>query len=164
MSDFASRNAGFIYRVAGVCLHEGHVLLHRGEFEEMWSLPGGRAEFRETSSSALEREMWEEIGVGVAVGRLLWVMENFFVHAGRQFHELGFYYEMAFPASSGFLDVEREFTGIEGEARLIFRWFPTSDLTSTRLYPIFLRTALAHPPASLQHVVEIDPDDEVSTD
>lgn len=163
VSDFASRNAGFIYRVAGVCLHDGHVLLHRGEFEESWSLPGGRVEFRETSSLALGREMWEEIGVDVEVGRLLWVIENFFSHAGRRFHELGFYYEMHLPAGSQYLDVDQEFTGTEEQTRLIFRWFPTESLPTVQFYPIFLRTALAHLPASPQHVVEIGPDEEVSS-
>src|SRR3954462_14454364 len=100
MSDFASRDSGLYCRVAGVCRHDGHVLLHRGELEEFWSLPGGRVEFRETSSSGLEREMRGAVGVDVEVGRLLWVMENFFSHAGRRFHELGFYYEMHLPASS----------------------------------------------------------------
>jgi hypothetical protein len=46
---------------------------------------------------------------------------------------------------------------------LIFRWFPTESLPAVQLYPIFLRTALAHLPASPQHVVEIGPDEEVSS-
>ncbi len=162
MSDTASRKKRFIYRVAGVCVHEGHVLLHREESGDFWALPGGRPEFCETSSAALEREMREEIDVDVEVGRLLWVMEHFFRHAGRRFHELGFYYEMHLPADPKFLDVMHEFTGTEGQTTLIFRWFPIEDLTTIRFYPVFFRSALTHLPSSPQHVVTVDPDDEVS--
>jgi 8-oxo-dGTP pyrophosphatase MutT (NUDIX family) len=37
----------FKHRVAGACLHAGHVLLTRAEDEEFWLLPGGRVEFHE---------------------------------------------------------------------------------------------------------------------
>src|SRR5262245_34455556 len=113
MSGLGTGNAGFIYRVAGVCVHEGHVLLHRGVSDDFWSMPGGRPELLESSSAALVREMREEIGAGIEVGRLLWVMEYFFVHAGRRFHELAFYYEIHLSAVPHLLNVRRAFTGIE---------------------------------------------------
>ncbi len=51
----------------------------------------------ETSAETLQREMVEELGVAVEVGRLLWVVENFFDFEKRHWHELGFYYLMTVP-------------------------------------------------------------------
>ena len=152
-------SACFTYRVAGVCVHDGHVLLHRAETDDFWALPGGRCELFETSCDTLEREMHEEMGEQVAVGRLLWVVENFFNHDGRRFHELGLYHTMALPEGSGRRDVRQEFARREGELTLIFRWFPVDQLEEVRLYPSFLRTALADLPRSPAHVIHTDPDD-----
>jgi hypothetical protein len=50
--------------------------------------------------------------------------------------------------------------GIEGDSRrLIFRWFPFSELPTTRLYPSFLRTEIANLPAVPTHLIHYDPDD-----
>ena len=42
---FDEGNHRFNYRVAGVAIVDGNVLVHRGENEPFWSLPGGRGEF-----------------------------------------------------------------------------------------------------------------------
>ena len=61
----------FNYRVAGICAHDGHVLLHRAESEDFWNLPGGRPERGEAPAAALARAMQKEIGLSVEVGRLM---------------------------------------------------------------------------------------------
>ena len=47
MLTFDREEHRFKHRVAGACLHAGHVLLTRAEDEEFWLLPGGRVEFHE---------------------------------------------------------------------------------------------------------------------
>ena len=41
---FKTEKAVFNYRVAGIWIENGHVLLHRDVNESQWSLPGGRVE------------------------------------------------------------------------------------------------------------------------
>jgi 8-oxo-dGTP pyrophosphatase MutT (NUDIX family) len=71
-------DARFNYRVAGVAVHDDSVLLHKADGDDFWAFPGGRAELGERAEQTLLREMREEIGVAVEVGRLLWDVENFF--------------------------------------------------------------------------------------
>lgn len=149
----------FNYRVAGACVRAGHVLLHRAAADDFWALPGGRPEFGEDSRAALAREMREELGVTVGVGRLLWVLENFFAHAGRNFHELAFYYAMALPAASPVLDLQQEHAGVEPDNPLVFRWFPVDRLTGVRLYPRVLRAELGRIPATPRHLIHLDETD-----
>src|SRR5690606_16384382 len=89
--------AHFLYRVGGVCLHDGRVLLHRAVGDDFWSLPGGRCEILETAADALTREMREELAVKVTVGRLLWVVEDFFTMDGRPYHQIGLYFAVDLP-------------------------------------------------------------------
>ncbi|MCQ1856040.1 NUDIX hydrolase, partial [Neorhizobium galegae] len=87
----------FQMRIAGLGFRDGYVLVHRVVDEAFWTFPGGRAEIGETSEETLKREMVEEIGVEVTVGRLLWSVENFFHYEDRDWHELGYYYVMDIP-------------------------------------------------------------------
>jgi ADP-ribose pyrophosphatase YjhB (NUDIX family) len=65
-------------RVTGVCLEGGRLLvLHQDtDGPRTWSLPGGTVEDGETLSGALVREMREETGADVEVGRLLYLCDN----------------------------------------------------------------------------------------
>ena len=149
----------FVYRVAGIALKDGQVLIHRSEFDAFWAMPGGGCEIGEDSKSALIRELKEEIEAEVEVGRLLWIVENFFEHEGRRHHELGFYYEIKFVGSSAALYDQKEFEGVEVLYRqnqtfkLHYKWVPLGGLQQIDLRPSFLKNALAHLPLHTQLVV-----------
>ncbi|ACZ39804.1 NUDIX hydrolase [Sphaerobacter thermophilus DSM 20745] len=145
--------AHFLYRVGGVCLHDGRVLLHRAVGDDFWSLPGGRCEILETATDALTREMREELAVEVTVGRLLWVVEDFFTMDGRPYHQIGLYFAVDLPDGCPLLDTEAVHAGQEGDDYLEFRWFPLSDLDQVRLYPTCVRTALQQPLDMPRHLV-----------
>jgi ADP-ribose pyrophosphatase YjhB (NUDIX family) len=160
MTDFAMASDHLNYRVVGVCIHDGHVLLHREEKDDFWVMPGGRPRLCETSRDALVREMKEEIAAHVEVLRLLWVVENFFQYAGEQWHEIAFYYLMSLPEVSPYRDVRADFTGQEGDVTLLFDWFRIDEIERVRLHPTFLRTALGALPDSPVHVVHVDQPDQ----
>lgn len=150
--------ARFGFRAVGVPVEAGHVLLHQVEGQGFWSLPGGRVELLEPAGAALTREMREEMGVGVEVGRLPWVVENLFDAGDHAYHELSFLFQIALPAEAGLGPAVGAFTGQEEFyeerwPRLIFRWFPIADLEALPLYPIFPRTALRSLPATPARIV-----------
>ena len=160
MSDVAIASDYLNYRVAGVCVHEDHVLLHREEKDDFWVMPGGRSHQYELSRDALIREMDEEILTRVEILRLLWVVENFFEYFGERLHEIAFYYQMSLPENSPFRDVEEDFTGQEGDVTLFFHWFRIDEIAGVRLPPTFLRTALNALPDSPVHIIHVDQPDQ----
>ncbi len=157
--EFGRGDLKFHYRVSGVALHEGRVLLHRAVTDPFWILPGGHGEFLEDAASTLRREMREEVGQEVTVGRLIWVVENFFRYAGYRCHELGLFFQMDLAPGSPLLGHPGPFHGHEGKLPLIFQWYDVTDLTGVTLYPAFLKEALTAVPAGTEHVVnrEIPP-------
>jgi ADP-ribose pyrophosphatase YjhB (NUDIX family) len=161
MLTFDQGECRFNYRVAGVAIDDGHVLIHRAADEAFWTLPGGRVEMGEASEETIRREMREELGVDVRVERLLWIVENFFEYDGKKCHELAFYYLMTIP--DGRLRADGEtFEGLEeffeGKpvVRLLFRWHPLDRLEELEILPSFLRERLGELPDSVEHLVHSD--------
>jgi 8-oxo-dGTP pyrophosphatase MutT (NUDIX family) len=151
MITFDTPRARFNYRVAGVAIVEGRVLLHQAAGDDFWTLPGGRPEVMETAGEALRREMLEEVALSVTVSRLLWTVENFFPYGGRQFHELLLCFEMTVTDP---VDPQVEFRGSEGSTELTFRWYALDRLHTIRIEPVFLRDALRDLPQSIAHTVQ----------
>ncbi len=156
MITFTTENRRFTYRVVGIALHDGHVLLQSDERADFWFPPGGRAELLEAAHETLTREMHEELAVQVHVERLLWVVENFFVYKGRAGHELALYFLMHLPPDSPRLAKETPFICYEEGVRLTFQWFALDALATLPLYPTFLRTRLHTLPQAIEHLVHTD--------
>jgi 8-oxo-dGTP pyrophosphatase MutT (NUDIX family) len=154
MAAFDKDQAHFNYRVAGVAIHNGRILLDRNSRNTYWVLPGGHPEMMEPMAEALRREVKEEIGADVEVVRLLWIMENFF-HKSKDIHELSFYFLMQITPDSDLLKSDGPFYGQEHEHRLTFQWFPLDEamLAGLPLNPGYLSRALLNIPDTIQHVV-----------
>lgn len=92
-------------RATAVLVEGGRLLLLRQDVSDAasreWSLPGGKVEFGETVGDCLLREMKEETGLDVEVGRLLYVCDR--IGNGRHVVHLTFQVRRR----AGELDVER---------------------------------------------------------
>jgi len=156
MITFRKERVKFTYRIAGIAIHDGRVLLQRATNGSVWFVPGGRAELRETSQESLKREMQEELQTDITIQRLLWVVENFFEEREVLHHELGLYFLMTFPGESELYDVSRTFIGIDANEEFTYRWLPIATLEEISLYPSFLQQALKAVPDVTEHIIHID--------
>jgi len=149
----------FQMRIAGLGFRDGHVLVHRAVHETFWTFPGGRAEVGETSEETLKREMVEELGVEVKVGRLLWAVENFFRYEDRDWHELGFYYLMELPESFPFHSTDIVHRIVDTH-ELEFKWVKATrdSLKALDIPPYFIADEIEDLPISPKHVVWRDGD------
>lgn len=144
----------FRLRVAAVVWHRDRLLLHRPVGSPSWSLPGGAVRIGETAVEALRREFAEELDVTIEVGRLRWVVENFFDHwpldgppstTSIAHHEVGLCFLASVPASL----VERDtFRGTEdhrglSSVELEFRWCSRAELPGTDIRPSVLADRLS---------------------
>jgi len=115
----------------GVCAADGKVLLCKAKGGSSTYLPGGHIEFGETAAEALVREMKEESGQDVEVGRLLGVLENSFLQHGEKHCEINLVYEMSLsPRRDG---ADSAVNAIE--PWIEFEWRDIGDLASANLLP-----------------------------
>lgn len=152
MISFEGEGGRFNYRVAGIVIDRGRVLLSRADWEDFWYLPGGRVEMREEARESLARELSEELGTTVEIGRLVWVLENFFEFDGTPFHEIGLYFDVSLADGSTEMQAD-EFERDDNGTRLIFRWVPVAKLGDLRLLPAFLVQGLRDMPEETAHIV-----------
>ena len=148
----------FNYRIAGVAIQTGSVLVHQAEGDNFWILPGGRAEIGESAEQTLKREIMEELGAEVEILRLLWFVENFFSHDSKDYHEVALYFLMSFLETGPVLGSDGPYIGSDSGIRLIFQWISvdSKSLASLPLLPSFLQSAVQDLPTSIQHIVHHD--------
>jgi 8-oxo-dGTP pyrophosphatase MutT (NUDIX family) len=117
----------FKLRVAAVIRREGKLLLLNEPLAgTYWILPGGRAEMHESTDTALARELEEEMGGTFEIGRLLWVVEDFFTHEHTRSHTIGFYYAVDLPINHPLCSQEEYHTSRDEEGQhkqFHFKWW-----------------------------------------
>ena len=150
----AAFNRQFGCRVAGIAIDDERVLLENYKEEDFWALPGGGVNFLEPAKEALKREMREELGVEIQVGRLIWVVENFFNHDIKSYHEVGLYFLMTLPEKAQVRQTRAAFVSKDDTLKTTFKWHQLDELSNITLYPPFLQRGLKRVPDKTEHIVE----------
>ena len=145
----------FSYRVAGICIREGKVLLQKLSNEEGFAFPGGHVALGETNEETLVREFEEEIGARITVGDLKWVAEIFIPWGKRRCHQICLYYlvelqEDDLPREGSFLGKEQ----MEGrDFSMEFHWVPLEGMENRLVYPTNAVELLPKLDEGVQHFV-----------
>lgn len=145
----------FSYRVAGICVKNGMVLLQKPTNDNAYAFPGGHVEFGETNEETLIREFKEEIGADIRVGELKWVAEIFFPWGSKPCHQICLYYMVEIlnpeiPETGMFLGTEH----IEGRNfELEYHWIPLEELQKLEVYPTETPELLRKLDGGVQHFV-----------
>lgn len=153
MISFRKDGVHFGLRTVAVIIDNGRVLVHQIEGRDYHALPGGRVEMHEDSKQALVREMQEELELDVQVGKLLWVVENFFEEDCALYRGVEFYYLVTLPEDAPLRTTTEPVYTEDTGVGLMFRWFPFDELDNITLYPEFLKTGLRDLPEIAQHIV-----------
>lgn len=159
MSDilFETGKAVFSYRVAGICIQNGSVLLQRAAEAGgyAYAFPGGHVAFGETNAQTLIREFKEEMGADISVERLQWVGEIFFPWGEKSCHQICLYYIVQLKDASA---VPEEGTALrERGSTVTFHWVPLSAVRSIRLYPTNTVQLLDKLTDGVQHFIYYEP-------
>lgn len=145
----------FNYRVAGIVIADGHVLVCREDDDDYVMLPGGRVELGEPSLVSLEREIAEELALPVTIGPLIATSESFYRREDQDFHEMGFFYGVVMPGQGPSGQSPWLVRQDEGHD-LSFYWVPLDRgaLEQFNLLPAWLPDFLRDLPAGPVHVVD----------
>jgi 8-oxo-dGTP pyrophosphatase MutT (NUDIX family) len=155
MLSFVVGASRFNYRVAAIAIRDGHVLVCREDDDDWVMLPGGRVEMGESSPVALAREIAEELRSTAEIARLVFTVENFFVHDGMRLHEMGAYYLVDLPRDFPFRSTGVCFETEDEGHRLTFEWVPIAGdtLRIRNLLPPWLIGRLADLPPTTEHLI-----------
>ena len=153
---FKTKDWVFSYRVAGICVQGGKVLLQTTTGEDRsFAFPGGHVSFGETNADALIREFREEIGADITVGDLKWVAEVFFPWGTKPCHQICLYYlvEIQNPKipREGCFTAKEHLEGCRFD--LEFHWIPLEDVKNLEVYPTQTPELLQHLDEGVQHFI-----------
>ena len=134
---FKTETDVFSYRVAGVCVQNGKVLLQKPANDTAYAFPGGHVGFGETNEETLIRELSEETGAEIAVGDLMWVGELFFPWGKRHCHQICLFY--AIEIKNNTIPLTGSFRGYEhlenSDFDMEFHWIDIDRLSEIEIYP-----------------------------
>ena len=142
MKDILFRQDDFVfsYRVGGILIRDGKILLQRPKDDD-YSIIGGHVSAMETTSETLVREFKEELHADVRVGELMAVGEIFFPWGNRPCHQIAFYYNVEL-SDSAQIPAEGVFRGYDEmdneRIDLDFCWVPLEKLDGITVYPVEL--------------------------
>jgi 8-oxo-dGTP pyrophosphatase MutT (NUDIX family) len=153
---FRTENRVFSYRVAGILIHNGKVLLQKPTNDTGFAFPGGHVSFGETNAETLIREFKEETGADISVTDLKWVAEIFFPWGGKRCHQICNYYLVELKGEEK-IPHEGRFSGkeqLEGRDFAIeFHWIPIEEMSDIEVYPPNTAELIAMPDEGVQHFV-----------
>ena len=153
---FSNGEITFMYRVGGIAVRDGRLLVEHFVRRSLCFVPGGRVEYGENAVQALSRELQEEFGGDVRIGRLAIVTDHLFELDGVRYQEVGMYFMMEFPPGHYILGREGKFEA--EEPNLVYQWLPLNELEEAELFPRFLRELVRDIPQTPKYVIQSDID------
>lgn len=148
----------FSYRVAGVLVNNGKILLQRPQSSMDYAIPGGHVALGDTNEETLVREFKEEMDADIEVGELRWVGELFFPwdSSGKPCHQICLYYNVSLKGNET-IPLRGEFWGMEQledkTFKLMFSWVDIKKLGNIELYPIEIKEYLVQGSSKVEHFV-----------
>jgi ADP-ribose pyrophosphatase YjhB (NUDIX family) len=153
---FKTEDYIFSYRVAGICMQNGKLLLQKPTNDSGYAFPGGHVAFGETNSDTLIREFKEEIRADISVGELKWVAEIFFPWGDKPCHQICLYYDVKLNNEKQ-IPLDGMFIGDENleerDFKIEFHWIPLDMINEIEVYPTNTAKLIQKLDDGVQHFV-----------
>ena len=153
---FKTDNYIFSYRVGGLLIHNGKVLMQKLVGENGYAFIGGHVAFGETTAETIVREFKEELGADINVERLFIVNENFFSWDNRPCQQINLYYLVSLKDETQ-IPLDRNFKALDelGNERieLDMCWIPLEDIPSKNIYPTQAKEYIVNLPDEIAYFV-----------
>ena len=138
---FKTEDFVFSYRVGGLLIHDGKILLQRPKDDD-YAIIGGHVVSLETTKDTLVREFEEELHAKVAVDNLRAVGEMFFPWGNKPCHQICLYYTVHLTDKND-IPLDGSFYGYDEldneRIDLEFCWVPLEELSNgVKVYPLEL--------------------------
>lgn len=134
---YKEQNFVFSYRVGGILIHNGKILLQKPLHDD-YSIIGGHVARMETTGETLKREFAEELHADIEIDKLLAVGEIFFPWGNRPCHQISLYYQVKLSETAS-IPLEGSFFGYDDldnqRINLEFCWVPLEELGTITVYP-----------------------------
>lgn len=151
----------YSYRVGGILVHDGKILLQRPKNDD-YSIIGGHVALFETTADTLKREFKEELHADIEVGNLMAIGEIFFPWDGRPCHQTALYYRIHLTDTHS-IPLDGVFQGFDDldnkRIDLDFCWVPLSELSRITVYPKELVSIILRNSGTTEHFVSDNFDD-----
>lgn len=146
----------FSYRVGGILIHNGKVLLQKPKDDD-YAIIGGHVSSMETTAETLKREYAEEIHASIEVDRLMAVSEIFFPWGKKPCHQICLYYKIHLTDMNA-IPLDGVFSGYDEfdhqRVDLDFCWVPLKELRNgLKVYPEELIPYILDEQESIVHFV-----------
>ena len=153
---FKTEDFVFSYRVGGILIHDGKILLQKPKDDD-YAIIGGHISNMETTKEALMREFEEELHANIEVGNLLAIGEIFFRWGNRPCHQVCFYYKVHLNDINT-IPMDGVFKGYDElnneRIDLDFCWVPLSESKKgLKVYPLELIPIILEDSNEIVHFV-----------
>lgn len=148
--DFRHRTGAQVFgvRATALIVQDDKIYLNCNEQGRYYTI-GGAIQVGETTEEAVKREVKEEIGLDIEIGRLAFVVENSFCQDGVNFHNIEFHYVVK-PLS------EPNSEMVEDGDKRPCEWLDLERLSDINLVPAFLKTDLTSLSSPVKHIVNME--------
>ena len=146
----------FSYRVGGLLIHNGKVLMQKLVGEDGYAFVGWHVALGETTAETIVREFKEEIGADINVERLFMVNENFFPWGNRPCQQINLYYLVSLKDENQ-IPLDKNFKAMDelGNERIEIEmcWIPLEDIPSKNIYPTQAKEYIVNRPNEIVYFV-----------
>jgi 8-oxo-dGTP pyrophosphatase MutT (NUDIX family) len=154
---FKTEDSNYYNRAVGIIKHNDRFLVMNVNNGPYYHLPGGHIELGEDSTTAISREIKEELDYTVKHVHLFCIQENFYAKNGTSQHGVEYYYRIELVEDVDTVDREVMELDRGEEKHLFIKWVTVDELKEIDLKPFTVKDLIVNDNLdTLTHIIKHD--------